>query len=333
MSTLKGIDVSKHQGVINWAKVKPLVDFAIIRCGYGSDMASQDDIKFKANIDACHCLGIPYGIYLYSYADTEEKLASEIKHTLRLIKDTTPFCVYFDMEDASTTKLGKAKLTQFGLTFCKAMVDAGYKAGIYANQYWFRTYLDPQAFASAGYSVWCAKYSTSEPAISVAYDIWQYSSSGRIDGISGNVDMNYMYKDIRMPVVQPTISKPKPEVKPEAKPTPADEVVYTVKSGDTLSGIAKKYNTTYQKLAAYNGIKNPNLISVGQKIKILNVASAAPTPAPAPVVKEVVYTVKKGDTLSAIAKKYGTTYQKIAADNGIKNPNLIRVGQKLTIKK
>ena len=329
MSALKGIDVSKHQGVINWDKVKPLVDFAIIRCGYGSDMASQDDIKFKVNIDACHRLGIPYGIYLYSYADTEAKLASEIKHTLRLIKDTTPFCVYFDMEDASTTKLGKAKLTQFGLTFCKAIVDAGYKAGIYANQYWFRTYLDPKAFASAGYSVWCAKYSTSEPDIATAYDIWQYSSSGRVDGISGNVDMNYMYKDIRMPVVQPTVSKPKPEVKPEAKPTPTDAVVYTVKSGDTLSGIAKKYNTTYQKLAAYNGIKNPNLIKVGQKIKIPNVASAAP----APVVKEVVYTVKKGDTLLAIAKKYGTTYQKIAADNGIKNPNLIRVGQKLTIKK
>lgn len=327
MSALKGIDVSKHQGVINWDKVKPQVDFAIIRCGYGSDMTSQDDIKFKANVDACVRLGIPYGIYLYSYADTEAKLESEIKHTLRLIKDTTPFCVYFDMEDASTTKLGKAKLTQFGLTFCKAMVDAGYKAGIYANQYWFRTYLDPKAFASAGYSVWCAKYATSEPDISADYDIWQYSSSGRVDGISGNVDMNYMYKDIRMPVVQPTVSKPKPEV----KPTPADEVVYTVKSGDTLSGIAKKYNTTYQKLAAYNGIANPNLIKVGQRIKIPNVASAAPTPAP--VVKEVVYTVKKGDTLSAIAKKYGTTYQKIAADNGIKNPNLIRVGQKLTIKK
>lgn len=331
MSALKGIDVSKHQGDINWDKVKPQIDFAIIRCGYGSDMASQDDIKFKANIDACHRLGIPYGIYLYSYADTEAKLASEIKHTLRLIKDTTPFCVYFDMEDASTTKLGKAKLTQFGLTFCKAMVDAGYKAGIYANQYWFRTYLDPKAFASAGYSVWCAKYATSEPDISAAYDIWQYSSSGRVDGISGNVDMNYMYKDIRMPVVQPAVSKPKPEVKPEAKPTPADEVVYTVKSGDTLSGIAKKYNTTYQKLAAYNGIANPNLIRVGQKIKIPVTVSVAP--ASAPVVKEVVYTVKRGDTLSAIAKKYGTTYQKIAADNGIKNPNLIRVGQKLTIKK
>lgn len=326
---LKGIDVSKHQGVIDWDKVKPQVDFAIIRCGYGSDIASQDDIKFKANVDACHRLDIPYGIYLYSYADTEAELASEIKHTLRLIKDTTPFCVYFDMEDVSTTKLGKAKLTQFGLTFCKAMVDAGYKAGIYANQYWFRTYLDPQAFASAGYSVWCAKYSTSEPDISAAYDIWQYSSSGRVDGIAGNVDMNYMYKDIRMPVVQHTTSKPKPEVKPEPKPTPTDEVIYTVKSGDALSGIAKKYNTTYQKLAAYNGIANPNLIKVGQKIKIPVAVSVAP----APVVKSVVYTVKKGDTLSAIAKKYGTTYQKIAADNGIKNPNLIRVGQKLTIKK
>lgn len=327
MSALKGIDVSKHQGVINWDKVKPQIDFAIIRCGYGSDLTHQDDKQFENNVKACQRLGIPFGVYLYSYANTDEKLQSEIQHALRMLKKTEchPFCVYFDMEDAVTTKLGKTKLTEYGLTFCEAMSAYGFKAGIYANQYWFRTYLDPQAFASAGYSVWCAKYSTSEPDISAAYDIWQYSSSGCVDGISGNVDMNYMYKDIRMPVVQPAVSKPKPEVKPE----PADEVVYTVKSGDTLSGIAKKYNTTYQKLAVYNGIKNPNLIRVGQKIKIPNVANAAPTP----VVKEVVYTVKRGDTLSAIAKKYGTTYQKIAADNGIKNPNLIRVGQKLTIKK
>ena len=97
--------------------------------------------------------------------------------------------------------------------------------------------------------------------------------------------------------------------------------VYTVKKGDTLSQIAAKYGTTYQAIAAYNGIKNPNAIRVGQKIKI-----------PASTAQGVtVYTVKKGDTLSQIAAKYGTTYQAIAAYNGIKNPNAIRVGQKIKI--
>ena len=104
-------------------------------------------------------------------------------------------------------------------------------------------------------------------------------------------------------------------------------VTYTVISGDTLSGIAKKYGTTYQKIASDNGIANPNLIYPGQKLKIYTNVSQATNS------NFVTYTVVSGDTLSGIAKKYGTTYQKIASDNGIKNPNLIYPGQKLKIYK
>ena len=103
----------------------------------------------------------------------------------------------------------------------------------------------------------------------------------------------------------------------------ADEV-YIVKSGDTLSKIAAKYNTTYQKLAEYNNISNPSLISVGQRIKIPGAGSSS-------VSSEKVYTVKKGDTLSKIANMYGTTYQKLAEYNNISNPSLISVGQKIKI--
>jgi len=109
-----------------------------------------------------------------------------------------------------------------------------------------------------------------------------------------------------------------------AKADTTSETVYTVKSGDTLAKIASKYNTTYQKLAAYNGISNPNLIYVGQKIKI---------PSGNNSVSYTVYTVKSGDTLAEIAAKYGTTYQKLAAYNNISNPNLIYPGQKIKIPK
>lgn len=105
------------------------------------------------------------------------------------------------------------------------------------------------------------------------------------------------------------------------KPEAASETVYTVVKGDSLSAIASKYGTTWQKLAEYNGIENPHIIWVGQKIKI-----------PGAKVETVTYTVKSGDTLSAIAKKYGTTYQKIAKDNGIANPSKIYPGQELIIK-
>lgn len=108
---------------------------------------------------------------------------------------------------------------------------------------------------------------------------------------------------------------------PIPKPS-GDDVIYTVKKGDTLSGIASKYNTTYQKLAEYNNISNPNLIRVGQKIRIPNAGGGSSV---------IEYIVKKGDTLSAIGNKYGVNYRKIAKDNNIANPNLIYIGQKLKI--
>ena len=99
-----------------------------------------------------------------------------------------------------------------------------------------------------------------------------------------------------------------------------NSIIYTVKKGDTLSHIALRYNTTYQRLAEYNNISNPNFIRIGQKIKIPNI-------------NEITYIVKMGDTLSHIANKYNTTYQKLANYNNIKNSNLIFIGQKIKIPK
>lgn len=110
--------------------------------------------------------------------------------------------------------------------------------------------------------------------------------------------------------------------------TGGSDTVYTVKAGDTLSGIAAKYGTTYQALASYNGISNPNKISVGQKIKIPSAGSSGSASTGG---GDTVYTVKSGDTLSGIAAKYGTTYQTLASYNGISNPNKISVGQKIKI--
>ena len=111
-------------------------------------------------------------------------------------------------------------------------------------------------------------------------------------------------------------------------PTPTNETTYIVVKGDTLSGIAKRYGTTYQKLAEYNGIKNPNIIHVGQKIII-------PGSNGKPATNEIAYIVKAGDNLSKIAKAYNTTWQKIYSDNKNiigGNPNRIYPGQRLIIK-
>lgn len=120
-----------------------------------------------------------------------------------------------------------------------------------------------------------------------------------------------------------------PGEKGNINPAPSNNnnsTTYTVKAGDTLSGIAAKFGTTYQKIAADNGIANPNIIHPGQVLKINSTSNENTT-------KNDIrtYTVKSGDTLSGIAKKYGTTYQEIARKNGIANPNIIHPGQVLKI--
>ena len=198
---LKGIDVSSHQGEINWGKVKSQIDFAIIRLGYGDNIERQDDTYFVKNVNGCINNNIPFGVYIYSYAKnlgSSESIQSEVDHTKRMLSKISkkPFCVYIDMEDASTEKLGKTLLTNFALEYCKQITQAGYKAGVYANENWFKNFLQVSTIASFGYSIWCAKYSDNKPNITSNYDIWQYSSTGRVDGITGNVDMNYMINNI-----------------------------------------------------------------------------------------------------------------------------------------
>ena len=197
---LKGIDVSSHQGNIDWGVVKSQIDFAIIRLGYGDNVERQDDSYFIKNVNGCINNNIPFGVYIYSYAlnlGGSESIQSEVDHTKKMLSKISkkPFCVYIDMEDDSTIKLGKTMLTNFALEFCKQITQAGYKAGVYANENWFRNYLQVSTIASFGYSIWCAKYSANKPNITSNYDIWQYSDSGHIDGVNGNCDMNYMVKD------------------------------------------------------------------------------------------------------------------------------------------
>ena len=198
---LKGIDVSSHNGDINWGVVKSQIDFAIIRLGYGDNVERQDDSYFIKNVNGCINNNIPFGVYIYSYAlnlGGSESIQSEIDHTKRMLSKISqkPFCVYIDMEDDSTIKLGKTLLTNFALEYCKQITQAGYKAGVYANENWFKNYLNCSTIASYGYSIWCAKYSSYKPVISSNYDIWQYTSEGRLNGINTVVDMNNMYNNI-----------------------------------------------------------------------------------------------------------------------------------------
>lgn len=188
-----GIDVSEHNGTINWDAVKNSgqVDFAILRVGYGDDYSYQDDKQWARNVSECERLGIPYGVYIYSYATSWSQLNSEVSHVKRLLKGHNPsYPVYIDMEDNSTIGLGRNTLTQFAKSFCDQINSAGYTAGVYANLNWWNNYL--YASQLDNYERWVAQYNSS-CWYEGDYGLWQYSSSGSVPGISGNVDMNYYY--------------------------------------------------------------------------------------------------------------------------------------------
>lgn len=187
----KGIDVSYAQGKIDWSKVKDNIDFAILRCGYGSDFTSQDDKQWKANVEACEKYGIPYGVYLYSYATTVEKAKSEAKHALRLLKGKVlQMPVFYDLEEARISALGKAKILEIAKAFCYEIEKAGYVYGTYCNTNWYNNYLTDKWYDTK--VKWLAQYN-SKVTYKGKYDIWQYSSKGSVPGIKGNVDMNFCY--------------------------------------------------------------------------------------------------------------------------------------------
>ena len=192
---VKGIDVSEFQTNVNWNKVKQdSIKFAIIRCGYGMDYTSQDDEEFERNIKECKRLNIPFGIYLMSYANTVEKARSEAQHILRLTKGHNPTLgLWYDVEDNNTSgSVSKETLTNIINTFCNTVKNAGYKVGVYASLNWLDNKIEKQI--KENYPIWVAQYNN-ECQYEGKYILWQYTSSGKANGIAGNVDMNYLYDE------------------------------------------------------------------------------------------------------------------------------------------
>lgn len=275
---LKGIDVSYANGVVDWDTVKNHIDFAILRCGYGQDRASQDDSQFQRNASECERLGIPYGVYLYSYADSVEKAASEAEHVLRLIKGhKLSYPVYYDLEDKVTGACSNDLIAQIAKTFCDKIEQAGYWVGVYANLSWWNSKLTDPVFDK--WVRWVAQYN-STCDYKGTYGMWQYTSSGSVPGINGRVDMDYCYDNYPEKILG-KVTTPKPGTTSPSKQTKT----YTVQRGDTLSGIAAKHGISLARIKALNPqIENYNLIYAGQTVYVEGTVSApAPAAPKAPV--------------------------------------------------
>ena len=186
-----GIDVSYANGRIDWSKIKGKADFAVLRCGFGGDYTSQDDVQFFSNVKGCQDNSIPFGVYLYSYATSVEKAESEAAHALRLIKGLDfDLPVFLDLEEPRISSLGKTRILEIAKTFCRIIENAGHVYGTYANKNWFDSYLTDAWYDSK--VKWLAQYN-STVTYKGKYDIWQYTSEGKIDGLSGKFDFNRSY--------------------------------------------------------------------------------------------------------------------------------------------
>lgn len=194
------IDVSQYNGVVNWSKVD--ADEVYIRVGYRGYSAGtiKQDSKFLTNIKGAIAAGIKVGLYFMSQAINTAEAIEEANYVADQIKNyevTLP--IFYDSElsgeknyNGRADKLTKAQRTANCVAFCKRMVQLGYMAGTYASTSWFKSNLDVNQLLD--YKIWVAQYSGSCTATH-RKDMWQYTSNGRISGISGNVDISHSYTD------------------------------------------------------------------------------------------------------------------------------------------
>lgn len=303
-----GIDISEWQGKIPetvWKDIKSKCDFVIIRFGYrGYGTGTlKVDAQFQANLSACKKYKIPYGLYFFTQAVNASEGRQEAEMIINAFDiKAAKYGIWCDTEDAAggngrADSISREARTAAVKAFCDTITEKSGITGIYTGYYWLRDKMIPETFKS--YNIWCACYLSRCLYTGDNLVMWQYSSANplKINGFN-SLDCNVFYKDLSAGS----------ESQPKTVEKLADEVI-AGKWGNGSERIQKltaagyDYNVVQSKV---NEILNPQFYT---------------------------YTVKSGDTLSGIAQRYGTTVNKLAADNSIKNINLIYPNQKIIIKK
>ena len=335
-----GIDISKYQANMDLARAKNEgVRFTIIRGAYGR----SKDTAFDSNYNKAKANELGVGVYWWTRATSEATAKAEATYLINNVLKGKQFeyPIYIDVEDKLLAGLGKSKVDAIITAALETLEAAGYYAGFYMNSDWFKNKCNGSSLAKR-FTCWIARWCRQEQN---GYPMWQFGGETnyiRSNKIAGQVcDQDYCYTDFPAIIkaaglngyAKGTIDNGTQTINnnvPVSQPTTTTtETTYVVKKGDTLSGIASKFGTTYQKIAEINGIKNPNKINVGQVLKIRSSNTTTQTTSTS---GKVYYTVKRGDTLSGIAKKYGTNVAKLVMLNGIKNANKIYVNQSIRVR-
>ena len=317
-----GIDVSEWQGDINFKKVKESgIEIVYIRAGQGF---SYEDAKFERNYEKAKENGLKIGVYHYVTARNVEDAKLQAKFFVSLISNKKIDCK-LAMDFESFGNLSNSQINEIALAYLKELEQLSKKEAIvYSNTYDAKYKFNSEV---AKYPLWVAQYGVEEPQNNGKWKSWegyQYTSTGRVNGIGGNVDLDKFTENILLSNIEevPEVEKPKCDKE--------DRILYKVKKGDTLSKIALEYNTTVSHLVQINNIKNPNLIYTGEILTIsCNHNNSQNNSSNNQSI--ITYKIKSGDTLSQIALTYNTTVSNLVNLNNIKNPNLIYVGETIKI--
>lgn len=325
---MQGIDISRWQGVIDWDKVKKAKEFAIIKASGGDDGLYPDG-QFVRNRDEARRVGIPRGFYHFAGGVfTPEREAQHFASVVGGLQKGE--LVVLDWE------VPHANIVDWCLRFLKEAERLfGVKPLIYLNGSTARG-LNWQPVVDGNYGLWIAQWGNNDDQPDAEpssgqwpfWAIWQYSSTGRVPGIAGRVDLDQFNGDATQFAKYGAGSDSKPVAPPKPEKPQATGEEYVVQAGDTLSAIAPRYQITWQELYRLNAdrIANPNTIYPGQKLRVPKGGTG--------ITGARTHTVQPGDTLSGIAGQYGTSWQKIYnANRGVigADPNKIFPGQVLVI--
>ena len=338
-----GIDISEHNGYID---LNPYVGkFVIIRCAWGTN----EDKMWRRNVTECQRLGIPFGLYLYSYAISVEGAETEANFFLNLTAGLDiKVGNWYDMEDADGYKanhgaMDSGLISAMCRKFCSIVQAAGRYVGIYASQSWFGTWIKD----CDAYEKWVASWGNNDGNVnrdtSYMGTMLQYTSN------QGRLDENIMYVDISTYDMSGNKPTPAPEPTPAAPEGTTLELVAKVMQGefgngdDRKNALGSRYDEVQNEINHISSASTEELANeviagkYGNGDTRVHVLGARYDEVQASVNGKsepnyTIYIVQPGDTLSGIASKFGTTYQKIAMDNGIANPNVIYPNQRLVIK-
>ena len=333
MASYRGIDVSNWSGYINWREVRDAgIEVAIIQASEGT---FYRDPYLHEFYNGAKENGIKVGFYHFFNPGSSPTPSEQARYFVDTIRGLdSDLKLVLDLEQ--TGGLDNYEVTRQAIEFLEEVRNySGLDVAVYTYTN-FAQYNLYEGLGLSEYPLWIAQLSEGGPSPNPIwgnkYVAWQYSDTGRVRGINASTDLDLVYDGM---FLDDREDIPKEQKQPQRIPgtrqepsTQSGVIYYTVQEGDTLTSIAQKYDTTVHEITVTNSIVNPNLIYVGEVLKIY--------PGNRSIIKRkkvftTTYIVQSGDTLTSIAKKFNTTADKIALLNNITNPNLIYPGQILKI--